>query len=126
MPVYGLPETEVEVMWVNDNKPWIFVVLKKEGQPVLYKIDWSEENKKKMKELQRNIGSSLAQGKFEPKKTNKGESESFIFTPMLDMTEPEEKKGDGGITYEPAVSTSTGLRLNDETVNNGTLRDVGP
>ena len=65
MPVYGLPETEVEVMWVNDNKPWIFVVLKKEGQPVLYKIDWSEENKKKMKELQRNIGSSLAQGKFE-------------------------------------------------------------
>ena len=46
-------KTEVEVMWVNDNKPWIFVVLKKEGQPVLYKIDWSEENKKKMKELQR-------------------------------------------------------------------------
>jgi hypothetical protein len=126
MPIYGLPETEVEVMWVNDNKPWIFVVLKKEGQPVLHKIDWSEENKTKMKELQRNIGSSLAQGKFDPKKGNKGESQSFIFTPMQDMTEPEEKKGDGGITYEPAVSTSTGLRLNDETVNNGTLQDVGP
>ena len=52
MPVYGLPEKEeVEVMWVNDNKPWIYIVLKKDGAPVLYKIDWSEENKKKMKEL---------------------------------------------------------------------------
>tara|TARA_B100000768_G_C11280251_1_gene378148 strand:- start:3092 stop:3718 length:627 start_codon:yes stop_codon:yes gene_type:complete len=115
MPVYGLPETEVEVMWVNDNKPWIFVVLKKEGQPVLYKIDWSEENKKKMKELQRNIGSTLAQGKFETEKSNKGESQSFFFTPMLDYTEPEEKRGQKeGITYEPARSTNTGLTLSTE------------
>ena len=66
MPVYGLPEqVEVEVMWVNDNKPWIYVVLKKDGAPVLYKIDWSEENKKKMKELEKKIGSSLAKGQFE-------------------------------------------------------------
>jgi hypothetical protein len=35
--------------------------LKKDGVPVLYKIDWTEENKKKMKELQKMIGSSLAQ-----------------------------------------------------------------
>ena len=71
MPVYGLPEQEeVEVMWVNDNKPWIYVVLKKEGVPVLYKIDWSEENKKKMKELQKKIGSSLAQGKFKMDKSH--------------------------------------------------------
>ena len=55
MPVYGLPEKEVEVMWVNDNKPWIYVVLKKDGVPVLYKIDWTEENKKKMKELQKMV-----------------------------------------------------------------------
>jgi len=82
MPVYGLPVDEkVEVLYVQDNKPWIFVLLKEENGPVLYKIDWSEENKKKMKELQKKIGSSLAQGKFELK-GNKGESESLHFNPM--------------------------------------------
>ena len=93
MPVYGLPVDEkVEVLYVQDNKPWIFVLLKEENGPVLYKIDWSEENKKKMKELQRKIGTSLAQGKFEIK-GNKGESESLHFNPMEDMTEPDYKDG---------------------------------
>ena len=112
MPVYGLPEqVEVEVMWVNDNKPWIYVVLKRDGVPVLHKIDWTEENKKKMKELQRQIGSSMAQGKFEEKKSNSGESESYHFTSMMDMTEPEEKRtGDverEGVTYTPAQRINT-------------------
>lgn len=111
MPVYGLPEVEVEVMWVNDNKPWIYVVLKRDGVPVLHKIDWTEENKKKMKELQKMVGSSLAQGKFEQKESNNGESNSYVFTPMMDMTEPEEKRtGDvdrEGVTYAPAQSIST-------------------
>jgi hypothetical protein len=93
MPVYGLPVDEkVEVLYVQDNKPWIFVLLKEENGPVLYKIDWTEENKKKMKELQRKIGTSLAQGKFEIK-GNKGESESLHFNPMEDMTEPDYKDG---------------------------------
>lgn len=108
MPVYGLPEKEVEVMWVNDNKPWIYVILKKDGVPVLYKIDWTEENKKKMKELQRMIGSSMAQGKFEETKSNKGESNSYEFTPMMDLTEPEEKRnGDDGVEYTPATGVTT-------------------
>ena len=127
MPVYGLPEqVEVEVMWVNDNKPWIYVVLKRDGVPVLHKIDWTEENKKKMKELQRQIGSSMAQGKFEEKKSNKGESESYHFTPMMDMTEPEEKRGGverEGVNYTPAQSTAPptgpGSRPSLETVVDG-------
>ena len=105
MPVYGLPEKEVEVMWVNDNKPWIYVILKKDGVPVLYKIDWTEENKKKMKELQKMIGSSLAQGKFEETESNNGESNSYVFTPMMDLGEPEEKRsGNDGVEYTPAQS----------------------
>lgn len=89
MPVYGLPVDEkVEVLYVQDNKPWIFVLLKEENGPVLYKIDWTEENKKKMKELQGTIGSSLAQGKF-MLKGNKGESQSIHFNSMEDMTEPD-------------------------------------
>jgi hypothetical protein len=105
MPVYGLPEKEVEVMWVNDNKPWIYVILKKDGVPVLYKIDWTEENKKKMKELQKMIGSSMVQGKFKETETNNGESNSYVFTPMMDLGEPEEKRsGDDGVEYTPAQS----------------------
>jgi hypothetical protein len=108
MPVYGLPEKEVEVMWVNDNKPWIYVILKKDGVPVLYKIDWTEENKKKMKELQKMIGSSLAQGKFEETESNNGESNSYVFTPMMDLGEPEEKRsGNDGVEYTPAQSVNT-------------------
>ena len=109
MPVYGLPENqEVEVMWVNDNKPWIYVILKKDGVPVLYKIDWTEENKKKMKELEQAIGSSLAQGKFKIK-TNKGESESYHFTPMQDLSEPEEKRRDDGVTFQPAETNNSSV-----------------
>lgn len=123
MPVYGLPEKEVEVMWVNDNKPWIYVVLKKDGVPVLYKIDWNEENKKKMKELQKMIGSSLAQGKFEEDKSNQGESQSYVFTPMMDLTEPEEKRGGSdreGVNYTPAQSIDPNpSRPSLETVVNG-------
>ena len=107
MPVYGLPEQEeVEVMWVNDNKPWIYVVLKKEGVPVLYKIDWSEENKKKMKELQKKIGSSLAQGKFKMDKSNAGQSESIFFTPMQDLSVPEEKRS--GDDHDSVNYTTSG------------------
>lgn len=124
MPVYGLPEKEVEVMWVNDNKPWIYVVLKKDGVPVLYKIDWTEENKKKMKELQKMIGSSMAQGKFEEQESNSGESNSYVFTPMMDLGEPEEKRrGDeDGVNYTPAQGSSssgTGSRPSLETVVDG-------
>lgn len=127
MPVYGLPVDEkVEVLYVQDNKPWIFVLLKEENGPVLYKIDWSEENKKKMKELQRKIGSSLAQGKFEIK-GNKGESESLHFNPMEDMTEPDYKDGQedertfeaedsrDGISYSTVTPSGSGPG-NDEAI----------
>ena len=128
MPVYGLPEKEVEVMWVNDNKPWIYVILKKDGVPVLYKIDWTEENKKKMKELQKMIGSSMAQGKFEETKSNSGESNSYVFTPMMDLTEPEEKRQDGGgVEYTPAQSINTSPnRPSLETVVDGEAVILSP
>jgi len=123
MPVYGLPEKEVEVMWVNDNKPWIYVVLKRDGVPVLHKIDWTEENKKKMKELQKMVGSSLAQGKFEETESNNGESNSYVFTPMMDLSEPEEKRGGSGgegVNYTPAQSIDPNpSRPSLETVVNG-------
>ena len=128
MPVYGLPEKEVEVMWVNDNKPWIYVILKKDGVPVLYKIDWTEENKKKMKELQKMIGSSMAQGKFEETKSNSGESNSYVFTPMMDLTEPEEKRQDcDGVEYTPAQSINTSPnRPSLETVVDGEAVILSP
>ena len=110
MPVYGLPMNEkIEVLYVEDNKPWIFVLLREEHGPVLYKIDWTEENKKKMQELKRRIGSSFAQGKFK-KEGNKGEtSDSFIFTPMENMSEPERKdpEENSGVTFSHQSPTAT-------------------
>ena len=110
MPVYGLPMNEqIEVLYVEDNKPWIFVLLREEHGPVLYKIDWTEENKKKMQELKRLIGSSFSQGKFE-KEGNKGETQdSFIFTPMENMSEPERKdpEENSGVTFSNHSPTAT-------------------
>lgn len=110
MPVYGLPMNEkIEVLYVEDNKPWIFVLLREEHGPVLYKIDWTEENKKKMQELKRLIGSSFSQGKFK-KEGNKGETAgSFIFTPMENMTEPESKdewSEENGVTFSTTRTTN--------------------
>ncbi len=110
MPVYGLPMNEkIEVLYVEDNKPWIFVLLREEHGPVLYKIDWTEANKKKMQELKRLIGGSFAQGKFK-KEGNKGETtDSFIFTPMENMTEPESKdpEENSGVTFSHQSPTAT-------------------
>ena len=111
MPVYGLPmETQVQVMFVHDSKPWIYVLLNSENGPKFYKIDWTEENKKKMKDLQKKIGSSSGDGKF--KEGNPGESNSFFFTPMMNMgefqgKEPEESRN-SGVTFENNVITGSG------------------
>jgi hypothetical protein len=124
MPVYGLPMDEkIEVLYVQDDEPWIYVLLKTKKGPVFYKIDWTEENKKKMKELQKMIGGSFAQGKFK-KEGNKGETQnSFIFTPMENMSEPESKDArtsdeTDGVTFRTSQDTrptSPGNRPNLET-----------
>ena len=111
MPVYGLPmETQVQVMFVHDSKPWIYVLLNSENGPKFYKIDWNEENKKKMKDLQKKIGSSSGDGEF--KEGNPGESNSFFFTPMMNMgefqgKEPEESRN-SEVTFENNVITGSG------------------
>jgi len=111
MPVYGLPmQQQVQVMFVHDSKPWIYVLLNSENGPKFYKIDWTEENKKKMKDLQKKIGSSDGDGEF--KEGNPGESDSFFFTPMMNMgefqgKEPEESRN-SGVTFENNVITGSG------------------
>jgi len=101
MPIYGLPdEKKIEIMFIHDSKPWIFVLLNSaEAGPMFYKIDWSKANSKKMQQLKNQIGSTGATGKF--KKGNKGESKSLIFTPMDDMSayQPKDGEEDSGVTY---------------------------
>ena len=111
MPIHGLPMDEtIQIMYVNDNKPWIYILLNSEDGPKFYKIEWSEENKKKMKELQQRIGTSYGKGKF--KEGNPGESDSFFFTPMENMSEPEEKDPEEdrytGVTFQPSTTVSGG------------------
>ena len=111
MPVYGLPmQQQVQVMFVHDSKPWIYVLLNSENGPKFYKIDWTEENKKKMKDVQKKIGSSDGDGEF--KEGNPGESNSFFFTPMMNMgefqgKEPEESRN-SEVTFENNVITGSG------------------
>jgi len=93
MPVHGLPyDQQVQVMFVHDSKPWIYALLNSEDGPKFYKIEWNEENKEKMKQLQQTIGTGFAEGEF--KEGNTGESDSFFFTPMLNMSEPDRKDPD--------------------------------
>jgi hypothetical protein len=103
-------QQQVQVMFVHDSKPWIYVLLNSENGPKFYKIDWTEENKKKMKDLQKKIGSSDGDGEF--KEGNPGESDSFFFTPMMNMgefqgKEPEESRN-SGVTFENNVITGSG------------------
>jgi len=111
MPVHGLPmETQVQVMFVHDSKPWIYVLLNSENGPKFYKIEWNEENKKKMKNLQQKIGSSDGDGEF--KEGNSGESDSFFFTPMMNMSEPEfkdpEDSRNSGVTFSTTTTSGSG------------------
>lgn len=113
MPVYGLPmEKQVQVMFVHDSKPWIYVLLNSENGPKFYKIDWNEENKKKMKDLQKKIGSSEGDGKFKEDKGNPGESDSFFFTSMMNMSDPEakdpEESRDLGVTFSTVTVGGSG------------------
>ena len=59
-----------------------------------------------MKELQKKIGSSLAQGKFKMDKSNAGQSESIFFTPMQDLSVPEEKRS--GDDHDSVNYTTSG------------------
>ena len=79
-------------MFVHDSKPWIYALLNSEDGPKFYKIEWNEENKEKMKQLQQSIGTGFAEGEF--KEGNTGESDSFFFTPMMNMSEPDRKDPD--------------------------------
>ena len=101
LPIYGLPdEKKIEVMFVHDSKPWIFVLLNSaDAGPMFYKIDWSKDNSKKMQDLKNRIGTTGATGKF--KKGNKGESKSFKFTPMdnLSSYQPKDGEEDSGVVY---------------------------
>ena len=108
MPVYGFPiDEKIEVLYVQDDEPWIYVLLKTKNGPIFYKIDWTEENKKKMKDLQRMIGSSFAQGKFEKPKNHGEDSKSIFFTPMENMTDPEIKDthSDDSVTFTTSGSS---------------------
>ena len=125
MPVYGLPmETQVQVMFVHDSKPWIYVLLNSKNGPKFYKIDWTEENKKKMKDLQKKIGSSDGDGEF--KEGNAGESDSFFFTPMMNLSEPErkdpEESRDLGVTFSTTNVTGSGPSTATVGENGETIR----
>ena len=106
MPIYGLPiEQQVQVMFVHDSKPWIYVLLNSVDGPKFYKIDWSEDNKKKMKDLQRKIGSSEGDGKF--KEGIPGEQKSLFFTPMMNLTGSNSKNAEESRELGVTFSTTT-------------------
>jgi len=79
LPIHGLPFTkDVIVLYIYDQKPWIYVVLNTKNGPMLYKVEWSKENQEKMQKLKGSVGTSEAEGKFT--KALNGDSSSFEFS----------------------------------------------
>ena len=60
-----------------------------------------------MKDLQKKIGSSFAQGKFKDPKNQGEDSKSIFFTPMENMTDPEVKDAhpDDSVTFSTSGSS---------------------
>jgi len=80
LPIYGLPYMKnVIVMYVYDQKPWIYAVLNTDDKGLmLYKIDWTEADHEKMQALKDSIGTSDAEGEFT--KGLNAEASSFEFS----------------------------------------------
>lgn len=75
-PINKLPEGEVEVLWVEVQKPQIFFTIRYLGttQPVYFKIPYTEDNAKKMNELgERARGDGKVEGEF--KEAEDGEAD---------------------------------------------------
>lgn len=92
LPIYGLPyDEDITILYVYDHKPWIYTVLMDpEKGPMLYKIDWTKQNQKKMQGIKRNIGTDKAEGQF--KKGLHNDVESFEPSNIKADSAPIEKR----------------------------------
>lgn len=80
-PIDGIPEEQVEVIWVEVQKPHIYFNVRPVGelQPVYYRIPYTEDNAKKMQELAEAAGKGRPEkGKFKKADGDrKDQSKSF-------------------------------------------------
>jgi hypothetical protein len=80
-PIDGIPEEQVEVIWVEVQKPHIYFNVRPVGelQPVYYRIPYTEDNAKKMQELAKAAGQGRPEkGKFKKADGDrKDQSKSF-------------------------------------------------
>ena len=75
-PISALPEGDVEVLWVEVQKPEIYFTVRHMGttKPVYYKIPYTDDNAKKMNELgQRASKGVKVEGKFTMSDGDKGD-----------------------------------------------------
>lgn len=75
-PINALPEGEVEVLWVEVQKPEIYFTVRHMGttKPVYYKIPYTDDNAKKMNELGQQASQGVkVEGKFKMSPSDKGD-----------------------------------------------------
>lgn len=118
MPIYGLPyDEEITILYVYDHKPFIYAVLAHpEKGPMLYKIDWTKEDQKKMQGLKRNVGTDQAEGKF--KKGLHSDSISFEMSNIEAGGTPIEKDTVEQTTEQELTYQTYQDRVRDE-INRG-------
>ena len=106
-PISGIPDYEVEVLWVEMAKPDIFFMvrnLEAGGAPKYYRIDYNDPNKKKMSEMQEAMEQGKpVEGKF--KIVNGGDSKSDVEVIDFNLPEvpPEEQKPQNNNDYQPIL-----------------------
>lgn len=95
-PISGIPDYEVEVLWVEMSKPNIFFLarnLETGGTPTYFQIEYNEPNKQKMADIQQAMEQGRpVEGRF--KIVDGGDSQSdkqVVDFNLPDIPPPEEK-----------------------------------
>jgi hypothetical protein len=95
-PIPGIPEFEVEVLWVEMSKPDIYFMarnLETGGEPKYYTIPYTEKNKNEMNAIQEALANQQkAEGKFILLNGGSSQSESENYDFSLPDLPPEEIK----------------------------------
>ena len=127
-PIDDMPNGQVEVIWVEIQKPNIYFLVRPQGktQPVYYRILYTKKNAKEMQELQRKAeGGRPVSGEF--KETEKGKndmsrSEDVRFDEIERSPLPTKKP----VLRDMGVDENLINEIHNQDVGDNTARDYSP
>ena len=127
-PIDDMPDGQVEVIWVEIQKPNIYFLVRPEGetQPVYHRIAYTNKNREKMQELQK----KAEKGRpviGEIKETEKGKndmsrSEDIRFDEIERSPLPTKKP----VLRDQGVDENLINQIHNQDVGDDTVRDYSP